>query len=247
MLLRAATRALLAVILASRANTSYACSCAPALDALPALEKSDAVFLGVVQAIEPIPIGLHPEWLMSQGVVVKFSVLTRWKGSQRDTTFIATGNGGSDCGFPFVRGAAYLIYANGKQDTMFTSRCARTRIAAVAAADLQALGKPRFDRRKGVSLEEFENVSHCTLHPSQVLEDSYGQEIDTVARRPTRGYVAARDKSFPLSHRWIFKKGVLHPDIAVLACPECRYEETIWCRDHGGCFGWTPQPGVRLR
>ena len=76
---------------------------------------------------------------------VTFQVEQRWKGAVADETVIFTGSGGGDCGYNFVQGAEYLVYAYDsggefRPAGLQTGICLRTRPLSNAAEDLRDLG-----------------------------------------------------------------------------------------------------------
>jgi len=73
--------------------------------------------------------------------VFKFSVEETFSGTPTKEAEVATGLGADDCGYPFVKGASYLVYAyrDEKDDRLYTSSCTRTKRVANAGEDLQYL------------------------------------------------------------------------------------------------------------
>jgi hypothetical protein len=71
----------------------------------------------------------------------KFSVEENFSGTPTKEAEVETGLGADDCGYPFVNGASYLVYAyrDEKDDRLYTSSCTRTRRVANAGEDLQYL------------------------------------------------------------------------------------------------------------
>ena len=68
-------------------------------------------------------------------------VIRSWKGSFGGRVEIYTSYGGGDCGYPFVVGNEYLVYAyRAPSGRLVTSICGRTRPIAEAREDLSALG-----------------------------------------------------------------------------------------------------------
>ena len=85
---------------------------------------------------------------------VKFEVEETFRGQQRTSVEVTTGQGGGDCGFDFRTGEHYLVYANHLPQTgqLYTGICSRTRPLSEAEADLDFLRK-RGDPGRGAGLE----------------------------------------------------------------------------------------------
>ncbi len=117
-----------ALMIASR--PAAACSCAPMGGPQSSLEASDRVFLGKVIAARPG---------RSNGLLINFTFLvnTTWKGEVLSNITVASGNHPAACGYPFVEGESYLIYASSPG---FVGLCDRIRILEEATHDLQVLG-----------------------------------------------------------------------------------------------------------
>ena len=71
----------------------------------------------------------------------KFSVDETFSGAPTKELEVATGLSANDCGYPFVKGASYLVYAyrDEKDGRLYTSSCTRTKRVANASEDLQYL------------------------------------------------------------------------------------------------------------
>ena len=117
-----------------------ACSCLPT-PFRPMFDRSTAVFRGWVIASTYFgPSGSHS---MGRTVVV-LRVTEAWKGVRSDALVsINAGGSGSMCGYSFVRGHEYLVYADpcgsGRVE-LCTNSCTRTTGVAGASADLDSLG-----------------------------------------------------------------------------------------------------------
>jgi len=94
--------------------------------------QADAVFLGLVERFE----------LKGSGRLATFRVHTVWKGPKASRLYVATGGGDGDCGYHFIAGIEYLVFAHrDASDTLQTSICSRTKQASGEAVDdLKALG-----------------------------------------------------------------------------------------------------------
>ncbi len=154
---RLAPMLLLTLIVTARSGLP--CSCFPPLSPKAALQESEAVFLGVVVSMREVD-------LTTAGYPMAFSYTIRvsraWKGVVRGTVEVGTSSGGTACGYPFVVGEEYLIYAGGEgvagatwsipgrvaadsrpRPPFWTSSCTRTRHFRMAERqDLAELGEP---------------------------------------------------------------------------------------------------------
>lgn len=75
----------------------------------------------------------------AHGYQVTLNVLTSWKGVTTTPSQLSTGYGGGDCGYSFVVGAQYIVYASGALDALDVYICSRTAELSQAAADLTYL------------------------------------------------------------------------------------------------------------
>ena len=111
---------------------ALACTCAQPVSVQEGLKQADAVFLGLVERFE----------LKDSGRVATFRVRRVWKGPEVHRVQVATGGGDGDCGYHFIAGMEYLVFAHrDASDTLRTSICTRTKQASGEAVDdLKALG-----------------------------------------------------------------------------------------------------------
>ena len=110
-----------------------ACICIAVGPACQTFWAADAVFSGTVVAIEP---GLQdPADLESSRV--RMSVTRAYRGVTSESIEIFTGQGGGDCGYEFVVGEAYLVYANRTlhSKVLTTGICSHTTRALADAQD----------------------------------------------------------------------------------------------------------------
>ncbi|MDE2685876.1 MAG: hypothetical protein OXI16_00030 [Chloroflexota bacterium] len=116
----------------------YACSCVLPRPPLEALERADAVFAGDVVSISESK-GMFGSWLASSAdpVTVEFRVNSVWKGEIHETLFMQTAWSSASCGFEFVQGEQYIVYAR----EGWVSLCSRTKNIDKAKEDLMALGE----------------------------------------------------------------------------------------------------------
>jgi|SRR3990172_11122265 len=112
--------------------SAFACTCAQPFSVQEGLKQADAVFLGLVERFE----------MKGSGRIATFHVRTVWKGPEASRLYVATGGGDGDCGYHFIAGIEYLVFAHrDASDTLQTSICSRTKQASGEAVDdLKALG-----------------------------------------------------------------------------------------------------------
>lgn len=122
-------------------DTCFACSCPPPRPPTEATAGATTVFRGRVTAttLEGAPQGYRYRR-------ATFQVDTVWKGALGREVVIFTGGGGGDCGYDFVPGQEYVVYARQSPGGsllpagLVTGICERTRPVSSAAEDLAALG-----------------------------------------------------------------------------------------------------------
>ena len=130
--------AALALVLSFRAADAGACSCGGSGAPCEAAWRVDAVIAGIVRSVEVID---HVELgAPYQSTLVKFEVERSFINGSPGIVELTTGRGGGDCGYQFVAGKRYLVYAS-KQASgrLSTGICSRTRPLEAAAEDLAYL------------------------------------------------------------------------------------------------------------
>ena len=147
------------------AGQVFACSCVQPGSPTEELEKFDAVFVGKVflvqHSYDPEGKTVTPEDRSTIG----FEVSTVWKGAVHEVTYITTPPTGGSCGFTFVEGEEYIVYASDSYygDSSYTaSICSRTALLGEAQADVDALGegKAPFPGTRGQAPTEPEGSIH---------------------------------------------------------------------------------------
>ncbi|HET9906155.1 MAG TPA: hypothetical protein VFQ23_05930 [Anaerolineales bacterium] len=155
--------AILFTLLAHPSSTS-ACSCGAGVTVTEEFAQDSAVFTGkVIRIVDNYfpyfftadnilyKIG-RPTYFFDQflrnddkrlNLSIFFKVLNSWKGVEKTLVEVNTGRGDSDCGYSFVNGQEYLIYANfayGIPDNYWvTSICTRNAMLHDASEDLKYL------------------------------------------------------------------------------------------------------------
>lgn len=59
--------------------------------------------------------------------MVRIAVQERFRGAANQTVEVVTGLGNGDCGFPFVVGERYLVYADEDGGLLYTNICYHTK------------------------------------------------------------------------------------------------------------------------
>ena len=124
---------LIAAVTVSLSQTAYACDCKTLPPPKKALEQAAAVFMGKVTSIERA----------RRGWTVTFEVEKSFKGLKTKKIEVQTPIDTGACGYHFTKGEVYIVYCSGgdKDKLLQTGLCTRTRPAAKAEADLDALGE----------------------------------------------------------------------------------------------------------
>lgn len=119
-------------VLLALPGSAFGCTCAQPVSVSEALARADAVFLGLVERFE----------LKDHHRVATFRVRRVWKGPEEARMRVTTGGGDADCGFHFIAGLEYLVFAHeDASGTLITTICTRTKPASgEAVADLGELG-----------------------------------------------------------------------------------------------------------
>lgn len=121
----------------------WACECVEPPPPAQALQQSAAVFLGQVASKVNYGNGAY---------LVTIDVEGWYKGGDTARVQVVTRKDGEACGFHFIEGERYLVYARdgGKDAPLQASLCSRTRHAKRAHddGDLKALGQPKAPKAK---------------------------------------------------------------------------------------------------
>lgn len=125
-------------------NSAYACKCVLPGSPTEEIEKFDAVFAGTVFLVQH---SYDPEGktdALEDRSTIGFEVSAVWKGAIHETTYITTPPTGGACGYTFVEGEEYIVYAYDSHygdDSYTASVCSRTALLSEAQVDLNALGE----------------------------------------------------------------------------------------------------------
>jgi hypothetical protein len=117
---------------------AYACSCAAPATVEEALERASAAFSGqVTQVRRPL---LDRLGVTDSGEhEVSFRVIRIWKGVTTSEVVVRTRLTGEACGYPFVRGGAYVVFVHEVMPGIETGICTGTQDLSDADEVVRAL------------------------------------------------------------------------------------------------------------
>lgn len=151
MLLVVFTMAMMAGVTLAHPQSAWACSCVFPPTPADAFVQWEAIFQGTVVGVAdsrrlPLVEQIR-EWLGLPYVydygsrLISIEVARSWKGVTTTRADVRTGYGGGDCGYSFVTGVEYVIYAGQTTEGEWgTNSCTRTNSTTSAVADLTYLG-----------------------------------------------------------------------------------------------------------
>lgn len=119
-----------------------ACSCVTTTTACNVdWKRGEVIFLGKVTARDLIPNPLsNAQYGYPAQVAVRFSVTESFRGVGLGPEIVVyTGAGGGDCGYPFMVGNTYLVYAQTYQNQLTTSICSQTTPQVMVAGSMKQL------------------------------------------------------------------------------------------------------------
>jgi hypothetical protein len=227
------------IAIGARSDPAAACSCAPPGPPRAELERADAVFAGTALDFQT---GMRRvgATFMEEPRIFRLRVVAAWKAASAETVIVRTGSGGGDCGYDFMLGDTYVVYAHrvGESDTLATSICTRTEPIERADEDLKELGAPALDRRAGRPWQAFHPRSFCSLHATVPLRLSWAWPQHTTTDHPMLEYEGAGAREFPFAASPLIRDS---GDLALRSgsltdarvCPVCREAALAWLREHG--------------
>src|SRR6185503_3009234 len=154
-----------ALILIAVQSVALGCSCVPERPTCEAFGSSRAVFVGKVvgakeQREEKNEDGTATTYQVGE---IYFSVEQSFLGVKSARIVIHSGTGGADCGYWFLKGKRYLVYAYGdSMDSLGTNICTRTKPLETAEKDLDFL---RTMPRKGSGVRIYGKVVAALKDP----------------------------------------------------------------------------------
>ncbi|MGH9941798.1 MAG: hypothetical protein ACRD9R_05480, partial [Pyrinomonadaceae bacterium] len=150
------------------AESVAACSCGGSGAPCEAYGRASAVFVGTVTSVRQRKIDSveverkredASEYLPA--LVYTFAVQDSFSGVGVGEVEVGSGSGGGDCGYEFVKGAQYVVYAyrDPRNNLLSTSICTRTRPVTAADEDLAFL-RSLSGRAGGVTISGAVRMSH---------------------------------------------------------------------------------------
>jgi hypothetical protein len=135
---RAAWLTLCGAVLFAAPAPAHACTCDRTAPACEAFWRAPAVFSAAVLDIRQKrdPAG-GAEYLAER--IVTLQVEQSWRGDAAGVVEVRTGTGAGDCGYTFIRGIRYLVYASYRAGGFGVYICSRTRPLTEASDDLAYL------------------------------------------------------------------------------------------------------------
>ena len=135
---RLSSVALLALlIVVSDARDARACSCITGIPLCETLWNTPVVFAGEVIEIADVPGPSTSPFPASR--LVRFRVEQSWREEVPREVQVRTGSGGGDCGYTFIKGVRYLVFARRNGEQLNTSICSPTKPISDAGEDLEYL------------------------------------------------------------------------------------------------------------
>ena len=115
--------AVFALLFAATPRTALACSCAGTSKAIAA-QNATVVFGGrVTNVTRPFALGLPCSSSSTDPVVAVFVVETVYKGELPSTTTVRAVVGGASCGYDFIDGQRYTVFATVGTNGLETNLC----------------------------------------------------------------------------------------------------------------------------
>ncbi|CAM2903118.1 hypothetical protein PASE110613_06865 [Paenibacillus sediminis] len=151
--------ALIFILLFGHSTYTSACSCAVSPSVSGEFQMQTAVFSGKVVSIA------LPNTVMkstADPIQVNFEVFEVWKGDVGRKISITTARDSASCGFDFVEGQQYLVYAGGEPNHPQVLLCGRTIELSAAEEDLHILGKGMAPSENGSAVSD--TIESSPLH-----------------------------------------------------------------------------------
>jgi hypothetical protein len=156
---------------------AFGCSCGGESPPCEAFGSATAVFIGRVTGAKEQRRQKNEDGTTSTYQVgeIYFAVEQSFLGAKGSTAVIHSGTGGGDCGYWFIKGERYLVYAYGdSMESLGTGICTRTRPLSEAEEDLSFL---KTLPRKGLGVRIYGTVQAA-------LKDSKGEHWRKVMPLP---------------------------------------------------------------
>jgi len=233
----------LAVVVATLApaRDASACSCFASGPPCQNTFQVDAVFVGTVSAITPLPDDGPPlregEARSDRAVRVDFTGVVAYRGPQAPAMTVETPGSGASCGYGFKPGERYVVYATRGPDgvRLVTSICSRTRPLAEAGDDV------RYLRTLDASTASSGRVSGTITHWERDLSTGQPREMGPLpnvlvtAQGPSSAFHAASDE------QGRYEMAVPPGKYEIRASPPAQFshryqQQSFDLRDAHGCF-----------
>jgi hypothetical protein len=125
------------LIVVSDARDARACSCMTGTPLCETLWNTPVVFAGEVIEIADVPGSSSSPFPANR--LVRFRVEQSWREEVSREVEVRTGSGGGDCGYTFIKGVRYLVFARRNGEQLNTSICSPTKPISDAGEDLEYL------------------------------------------------------------------------------------------------------------
>jgi len=160
----------LALSVVVRAEDARACSCGSAgVPPCEAAWRADAVFAGTVRSIEQVD---QLDGSPYRSNLVTIEIERGFINASPGTIQVATGTGGGDCGYRFVSGRRYLVYAwRTESGRLSTGSCSRTRPLEEAGEDVAYLATVA---QSPAGARVYGRVKHWQRDPFEAQTVDYG-------------------------------------------------------------------------
>jgi hypothetical protein len=182
-----------------------ACDCANAGPPCKAFKATPNVFTGRVTKILTIRVKLQNGDDYPQ-LLVLLQIERNYRGQEgKFTVEVVTGDGGGDCGFSFVEGQRYLVYADPHPATekLYTGICQRTRLLSEAGEDLEYLAR-KDDPAHGAGIQGSVDSCPGMEHTPRRLGMLSGAQLEIVGNKGRWRAVTGSDGKFRV---WGLKPG----------------------------------------
>jgi hypothetical protein len=115
--------ALVAMLFVSGPHPALACSCVP-FTKPQLVDNAAVIFTGVVTGVSrQFSLGIPCSVSSADPVTFSFDVETVYKGDVTKTTNVTTVVGGASCGYEFVGGKRYTVFATSSNARLETNLC----------------------------------------------------------------------------------------------------------------------------
>lgn len=225
-----------AALLTTGGTRVSACSCIGPIVACESAWTTDAIFVGKVLSVGAAT--KSGDEFPSMRRLVRFDVGESFKGTPVGEVDVATGSGGGDCGYNFIVGRTYIVYAhrNAATGQLGAGICSRTGPIEQAAEDLAYLRGPFVAPSESGVIRGTVTRHDPALAPDQPTRRAPFAGADIRLEGYARAYTAtsADDGSYefrvPVGEYRLF--ATVRDGVYAMPGIEGR---TVWLRDTRGC------------